>query len=552
MLNNFSKHDRRLLLFALLLLCTFSYLLFDDSFLMDFMIGHGRPIASLARTENDVRQKYASDFRWIPVSKAIVHENDSVFTGPNSEALVVLPDGSEIHLKENTLVTFRTVNGQLVLGLKFGSAETKGKVEIIREKPRQPSSVVMLPKIISPETNGKKIVPLDLYGKKTIVSDFEVKWTYEKENVQFELQVGKDADFENLEFTQITPATEQQIPEVTDGTYYIRVRELLDEKTFGKWSRVTKFSIQLQKPEALPRPKLLTKEIHLKGDEKNLAKIAWSKVEGALTYELQLTEDTDFKNFETFKTKKNKIILEDKQLGFYQFRVVARGEMNLQSPPSDAGQLSITTQAPILSPVKAKKYIPKNEKDMFPTPVTFDLKWAEPNKAATYLVQISPDAEFTQPMQYESKGKQRLIRIENTGKYYWRVRSLASTGKAVSAFSKPGEILYSMEKPLAPPQLLEPNNDMTLFFQKKSDTPFYLVWSKAPNATLYTLEIATDTKFKSVIVQTQLSERKYLFREKLPQGELYWRVRAEAPERLSPWSRERKFSVFSGRNARGQ
>jgi hypothetical protein len=558
MLNNFSKHDRRLLFVALLLLCVFSFLLYDDSLLMDLIVGHGRQIADISRTDNDVRQKYATDFRWIPVNKAIVHENDSVFTGADSEATIVLADGSEVHLKENTLVTFRTVNGQLTLGLKYGNVETKSeKLKIVSEAPKQlarkpASPIVPLPKVVSPEPGEKKLVPLDLYGKKTASSEININWTYDKSDVQFQVQVAKDKEFQSIELDEKLMATELKTPEMEEGFHFIRVREWLDDKNFGKWSKISKIDMHFVRPDALPTPKLLTKEFKLRIEDKKHPKIQWSKVAGALVYEMQFSESPEFKTFETFQGEHHTFLYKAMQPGFHYFRVIAHGNMGLQSLPSETGLISITTDAPILEPVKIKKYIPKDERDVLPTPTTFGLKWSESNHSDAYLVQISKAPDFSEPMEFQSKSRESIVNIEKTGKYHWRVRSLASTGKPVSEFSKPGEFIYSMEKPLSPPRLIEPMDGMTLFFQKKNDTPFYLVWGKVENAILYTLELATDAQFKSVIMTSQVPSNKQLIRENLPRGELYWRVRAEAPQRLSHWSEARKMSIFAGRNARGQ
>ncbi len=93
---------------------------------------------------------------------------------------------------------------------------------------------------------------------------------------------------------------------------------------------------------------------------------------------------------------------------------------------------------------------------------------------------------------------------------------------------------------------------MTLFFQQKNQNPFYLEWAKVEHASAYTLEFSKDPSFKDVVLRKQVPNARYLITEKMPTGTFYWRVRSEAPQRLSDWSEGRKLSLFGGRTARGQ
>jgi len=558
MLAHFNKKDRRLLTLAVFLLLVFSYLLIDDSLLMDLIGGHGKKVAQVIKSENDVRQKYASDFRWISVQTTPIYENDSLFTGNQSEAIVVLEDKTEIHLKENSLVTFRTVNGQLTLGLVYGQApEIKGNVNSIQlEKAttdaRKPSSsIVSIPTITSPEPYSKRLIPLNLSGEREQNGVMTIEWKYEKNSTQFEIQLSQTPDFSTLEHSFKSTEKMAITPDLKEGTYFTRVREVIDEKSYGKWSKPIQFDITHQIPESLPTPELITKELNLKYEDKNVPTIEWKASEGATDYIIEVSTNDKFERPFQYKSGQTKFTLKEKQPGFYQFRVTAHNQLGIQSRPSETGVMNIRTNAPILSQVPPKKYIAKNKKDR-PAPTRFNLKWSEVPNSESYLIEISPDENFQNPKRYQARSPASIAEIPTTGKYHWRVRSLSSTGQPISDFSQASNILYTFESPLQPPTLKEPLDQMTLFFQKKRGNPFYLEWAKAPHASHYSFEIAKDPDFKNIVLKKQVSSARYLLNETLPPGELYWRVRSEAPERISEWSQPRKMNVFGGRTARGQ
>jgi len=554
MIRHFDNRDKRLFVIAIILLLVFSYLLFDDRLLMDFMINHGQQVAKVIHSENDVRQKSASDFRWISVRSSIIYENDSIFTGKDSGATVVLSDNTEIHLKENSMITFRTVQGQLVLGLQYGQISGNvEKIKVEQKVERKPTakSIVNIPVIVSPESHTKKTIALNLHGDRTEEGKVQLAWKYDKQNTQFEIELSNKKDFSVIEHKMTSPELFIKSPELKSGIYYARVREIIDMTNFSKWSKPIQFEIAEKAPQNLPTPELLTKEIFLKIEDGKPARIAWTTVEGADDYVVRISEESNSKNQIQLQSKTGELILKNAKPGFYKFHVQAKNNFGLQSLPSEDGYLKLTARAPILSKVDPQFYILKDDNDKA-VPTQFNLKWSEVQSTDKYSVEIATNSEFRNAKQFQTRSPASLAKIDKSGQYFWRVRSLSSTGKPLSDYSAPGKILYQSEKPLRSPALVEPFDKTTLFFQKKNQNIFYLEWESTVNATNYTVQIAKDPDFKQIVFTKQLASTRYLLKEQLPSGELFWRVRAEGKQRISNWSDARLMNIQSGRSAKGQ
>ena len=109
-LNSF---DRKILAVAVLFLLLFSYLLVDDHLIMGWVSAQGPKVATIIKAKDDVRLKYAQDFRWTNTHRGEIHKGDSLFTGPASEVTLQLNDKSVVHIEENSLIVFNMTGDQL-------------------------------------------------------------------------------------------------------------------------------------------------------------------------------------------------------------------------------------------------------------------------------------------------------------------------------------------------------------------------------------------------------------------------------------------------------
>jgi hypothetical protein len=122
-MGNFTKTEKTIFTLALLVLVLFTYFLYDDSLIFPReSTSNLQPIGDISASSNDVRRKNIENFSWMPAGKTDqVFENDSIFTGDNSEAQITLQDGSILKIEPNSLITLNLNNGEMSLDLRYGN-----------------------------------------------------------------------------------------------------------------------------------------------------------------------------------------------------------------------------------------------------------------------------------------------------------------------------------------------------------------------------------------------------------------------------------------------
>lgn len=622
MLKSLTRIDKRLFAASLALLFVSSYLLYDDSLIMNFSITKGPVIARVTNIENDVRYKLSQDIQWRSKTTGDeIYLGDSLFTGPNSTATVVLNDNTQIQMRENSLIVFNFSGDQLSLGLKFGSftgniaksikiegvegqISGPGKLEFTKTTSKQvivsvktgtvkitgsgcnnningtqvlgkncstraPTSseidstpVVIAnqikqtipeyqkPVIVEPRQIEKKKIVLSLEGKPVDDTSFKVKWDYPKKS-KFQVEISNEPDFSKIEKSEETDQNQYVVQNLLEGTHFLRVREIPSVDTEKpNWSSPVQLELAFEKPLVkieIPKPRLNSSEMNYLISKKKPLQIQWEKMENVKGYLVELSESPDLKNSEKVQSETNKIEVSKLKPGVTYFQVSAISEDEKLGPPTQ-GKIHARVLPPELQAIPAQTYLAKSSDDKV-DPTFFELNWTQVPYAEKYEVQISENKNFTKAQKYISDTTSKKIQISKSGNFHWRVRPLYSNGKVLSDHSKTGSFQYIYKNPLKTPLLVEPKNKMTLFFQTNMDNPFLLSWQSVENATYYSLEISKDPEFKNILLKNKIKSTKLFVKNRLPSGALYWRVRAEAPNRQSAWSNVNQLKLFAGRLA---
>ena len=176
------------------------------------------------------------------------------------------------------------------------------------------------------------------------------------------------------------------------------------------------------------------------------------------------------------------------------------------------------------------------------------MKWSESPIAKGYELQISKEPTFEKAMKFKTATPSGALKVKEPGEYHMRVRPLDSESKPLAEFSEVQKVNYVYRIPLAQPTLMEPSNNITMFFQS-NDAPFYFVWKKVTQAEWYIFEVATDPEFKNKLLTQKLTDSRFLYKPTTSVGQIYWRIKAENTERESNWSPTRSIKLFSGRKA---
>ncbi len=180
------------------------------------------------------------------------------------------------------------------------------------------------------------------------------------------------------------------------------------------------------------------------------------------------------------------------------------------------------------------------------TPVS----WSEVPFAKTYVVQIDKNKNFTQPQQFEYSSNTGTLTLTDPGRYNVRVRALDDSSKPLTDYSNIEEVLYSFRNPLTTPLLQEPFDNASIFLQTEAEPFIWLEWKKVAGATSYTIEISDTEDFSHSLITKTIAGNRYLIKERVPLGKIYWRVRAESrgEKEASDWTHKREFTLYHQKN----
>jgi fibronectin type 3 domain-containing protein len=169
---------------------------------------------------------------------------------------------------------------------------------------------------------------------------------------------------------------------------------------------------------------------------------------------------------------------------------------------------------------------------------TISLKWAKPEHAEVYRIQITKDNEFTK-IQFDLYNIPTesfdINNLEAGTTFYWRVS--ASNNGGSSAFSE----IWKFETLKGPdvPKLISPSDG-----QSDMNTTVNLAWGNVVGADSYRIQVSTNRDFSQKIVDMADIRESQFNLEKLEEGKTYfWRVRATNAAGNSSYSTTWSFST---------
>ena len=487
-------------------------------------------------------------------------------------------------IKENSLVVFNMAENQLNLNFEFGNlqvlnggvmvngkdassrhqaesdAEKLAAAELKRlaaekaqrEKLKKQLQAAKLvpPIIISPESGYVHINEKTEDGPWKGPRTFKVRWTHGRPDTQFEIQYSADSEFKEILKSLKLKSLQTTTPDFKAGIYFARIRELSPNPNLtSTWTAPLNFKVEdLAFDPHIPGPILVEQKIKYSTPNDEPPTFKWKPVGKAAQYIFEVSATPDFQQTSSTFTKKPEYRWKKFVKGKFYYRVFGATRKGTRGDPSLTGEIRIDFEKPVLVPI-APLVIQGKDPDDVGKPQEFGLKWSHIPIVEKYQVQVSRDEHFKQPTQFETRGPASVVTVPNPGQYLVRVRPLSSTGEPLTGFSVPTKIDYIFRPPLATPKLVEPLENMTLFFQKNDSRVFWMEWKTVKNADKYSVQIATDKSFNHIILEQSAKKPRYLVQSLLPQGKLYWRVRAEGEGRNSFWSAPRRMKVFAGKTA---
>jgi hypothetical protein len=477
-----SKTEKLLVFGAGLLLSISSVFIFTDAG-DGFFKGHrsGQGVGKFSHWDKDIRHKWNSEFSWRSVNSAgQVEENDYVFAGDDSRAVVEFYDGYKLEVEPQSLVKIEREAEQNVLAFNFGifnlSTQENKKPIVIRTKLGKTkitlnnSSKVVIERKSKTNVAVMKVVD----GSALVESD---------DQTEDPVSAGEELNFEMLEPVISEPvAMAAPLPEIaseavaqvepteapsTDSSEEASPVALENElqqnesspeltaeaTTEGGSPPVASSSIEenivspadllAEVPKAQPtviaaKLNRVKREQKRQGQKQNIEVEIANFEENGEPIEIEISNNKKFTNSKTIKTSKNKLTIDKTKAGPVYFRVKPNRE--IASISSEELQIAKVVVPESLDLKPAPSQRPRsNELLILPSAQQgLDFRWSGVKNASVYDFELSRDPQFKDIVASESvKGKTDLLLKGqfSSGSYFWRVRS--ATDYDESAWSNP-------------------------------------------------------------------------------------------------------------------
>lgn len=384
----------------------------------------------------------------------------------------------------------------------------------------------------------------------------QVAWDADERPVKYQWQLSKTEEFtENLSDKTLTDKS-ATTPTLHQGTYYTRVRGFDKDNRPSPWSKVHAFNFEIKNEQKPPAPKLVEKRIrfqtpNLEGRAPSAATsplMAWTSVDIAKNYRFEIAKNARFAGAQGAETQNTKFAWTQYKPGKYYFRVFARTELGQSSDASETGVLEVFGDTPVLNSIPSV-VVKKNDIHAKAEPKETRAQWSPIPDAKTYLIQMDKSEEFANPTQMELPSTETTLALPEPGKYFVRVKALNESSQDMSEFSNIQTVDYIFNRMLKGPELIEPYDKTTVFLQKDMEPFIWLEWSSVPDTVKYVLEVSTKPDFSNVVISKTMTNTRFLIKEKIPYGSIYWRVKAMPQDEglSSDWS-ARQFMFVHQRN----
>jgi hypothetical protein len=410
------------------------------------------------------------------------------------------------------------------------------------------------PIIAKPEQNYNHIIKTNRDGERISPDRFNIGWTYQNQALSFETQFSKNPNFE---VPSVSTFPGQQLEAITPslqaGDYFFRIRAQTRPGEFSPWSAPLAFKITIENPKGKFSAPILAQDkikfappidpSRVPASEAYPA-LSWNNLSDADTYVVQISTDNDFKTFTESKTTSPNFQWTDYKKGKHYMRVYAQTAKGLKSDLSKIAEVSVEITKPNIVAIESLNIEAKASTEKA-GPREIKIQWTAVPLAATYNVQISKDEKFNAPTVAKLRSPSSVLSLPEPGTYFIRVQPVDQSGEAITDYSEPKKSTYMMSWPMSPPKLVDPLDKMTVYLQADTAPFIWLYWENVKSSTSYIVELATDVSFKKIILTETTTVNKYLVKQKVPMGPVYWRVRTLSNKLTSDWSQPRSFIVYA-------
>ncbi|MBO9665632.1 MAG: FecR domain-containing protein [Bdellovibrio sp.] len=396
-----------------------------------------------------------------------------------------------------------------------------------------------------------------------------LEWIGHGDISNYDVEISATPDFKNVTVSKSTPEMKLPMTEPLEpGSYFWRVKAY-DRNGETALSEVRQMGVtHLAGPEITSPQKQaeFQMEMRVKSPE-DLAlatEIKWQAPPILKVFKWQVSKEERFNEVLKEGTVNGLNALTPKlPSGTYWVRVAGATEDNKVSPWSAPVSFSLNLTAkkelerparPELVAKDIKFKLPRTGERRPASEMAPKLEWKPVVQTKLYHVQVSKDMDFKNAKRYDVPTTSTLWSQVQPGQFYYRVYARGDNG-VLSLPSDIGSILVDapiikQNIALVTPKLMEPYNNTSIFLQTEQEPFIWLEWRKVSGATNYTVEISDKEDFSNTIISTNSDKNRFLIKNRIPLGKLYWRVRAEAKDSddKSEWTEKREFTIYHQKN----
>ena len=281
---------------------------------------------------------------------------------------------------------------------------------------------------------------------------------------QYEVQIDKHADFSSQEYSLSPVASTGTISNLTDGTFYWRVRTQDNAGNYSTWSSGGSFMVDVTAPSA---PATLTRTV-----TGNSIVLDWADAldatSGVKQYEIQVDNNSNFSSPEYSATSVvSNATAAGLADGTYFWKVRTQDNSGNYSAWSSGSNFTVDITAPSVPATLTRTVIGSS----------VALDWADGTDATSgvkqYEFQIDNNSDFSSN---EKSGTTVISNASATGltdgNYYWRVRTQDNSGN-YSAWVSGSSFMVDISAPSVPASLtpIVTGNNVIFDWANSTDAP---------------------------------------------------------------------------------
>lgn len=476
----------------------------------------------------DVRIRGLEESEWNTIrSDANVFQDDKVYTGQSSSAIVNLKSQQKLTVRPNSLIVIADKTDTVSVDMDAGGgflSEIKKGVKLFVKKDKTETQIESTGAVIQLEAQNKNEIKLVvLKGEATVKSDGQEKPVQVVAHEEVKV-VEQKVDITPLNIELMTPSPGDVLWNEKQGLQF-------------SWN--------------------------IKEDDKNAV------------FVVEVSRDPLFPENETLRKESSEHSLELSVAPgrVYFWRVKNKKSVSHSESYSATSSFSFFDLQPPVIIGNAELQIKTDWRGQVEKPITFG--WVDPSMSDRYLFQMSMDKDFSK-VTYEETSKSNSLSISNIseGVVYWRVISSKDGRKDLT--SNVGQLIVTAEKPpveapiemplasnpkvqeqasqipptvepepipspvpqvAAPEPVLPPltapllKKDKYVFDLNDIKSFAEISWEPIASASEYRVELATDREFKGIIQSDSTSSAKWTWTDSQA-GSYYIRVAAERTDKL--------------------